>query len=88
MSENLLIYIAVIIFISIFVVALGVVIIVLIVQYINDKKKKKDQLLKVIIRGINPFLTARNFTVLEITFVVVISTFSVIGLFWQYLDNK
>ena len=65
MSENLLIYIAVIIFISIFVVALGVVIIVLIVQYINDKKKKKDQLLKVIIK---PFMTARNVTVLEITF--------------------
>ena len=55
MSENLLIHIAVIIFISIFVVALGVVIIVLIVQYINDKKKKKDQLLKVIIKGINSF---------------------------------
>ena len=55
MSENLLIYIAVIIFVSIFVVALGVVIIVLIVQYINDKKKKKDQLLKVIIKGINLF---------------------------------
>ena len=55
MSENLLIYIAVIIFISIFLVALGVVIIVLIVQYINDKKKKKDQLLKVIIKGINLF---------------------------------
>ena len=47
MSKNLLINIAVIIFILIFVVALGVVIIVLIVQYINDKKKKKDQLLKV-----------------------------------------
>ena len=68
MSENLLIYIAVIIFISIFVVALGVVIIVLIVQYINDKKKKKDQLLKVIIKGIHLFLTARDVTVLEITF--------------------
>ena len=69
MSENLLIYIAVIIFISIFVVALGVVIIVLIVQYINDKKKKKDQLLKVIMKGVNLyFLTASIVTVLEITF--------------------
>ena len=75
MSENLLIYIAVIIFISIFVVALGVVIIVLIVQYINDKKKKKDQLLKVIIKRIDkPFLTARNVTVLEITCFVVVSS--------------
>ena len=47
MSGNLLISIAVITFVTIFLVALGVVIIVLIMQYVNDKKKKKDLLMKV-----------------------------------------
>ena len=42
-----MISIAVITFVTIFLVALGVVIIVLIMQYVNDKKKKKDLLMKV-----------------------------------------
>ena len=51
-----MISIAVITFVTIFLVALGVVIIVLIMQYVNDKKKKKDLLMKVRIFYINKFV--------------------------------
>ena len=41
MSDNTLVFVAVIAFMAIFVIALGVVIVVLIVQCIKDRGKKK-----------------------------------------------